>query len=285
LTTGVSLEGQGLHSGARCRISFTREPGPVRLRLGDACVRLDELAFDGASRSTHASTIDGRVRIGTVEHLFAALGGMSIRDGVVVEMDGPEVPLVDGGARAFVDALDRLALQSARSSLVVARDGTIEVGRSVYAFSRRDAVHVAVEIDFDDARLEANAEWQGDAADFRERIAPARTFGFAHEVDALAARGLASHVAPESVVVITTDGVLSAGSRFRPDEPARHKLLDLVGDLYAHGGPPVGSVRAVRPGHAATHEAVRRALAEDLLVVDRASANVEPVIQKADAQR
>jgi hypothetical protein len=97
----------------------------------------------------------------------------------------------------------------------------------------------------------------------------ARAFGFAHEVDALAARGLASHVAQESVVVITTDGVLSAGPRFRPDEPARHELLDLVGDLDVHGGPSVGSVRAVRPGHAATHEAVRRALAEDLLVVDR----------------
>jgi UDP-3-O-[3-hydroxymyristoyl] N-acetylglucosamine deacetylase len=149
---------------------------------------------------------------------------------------------------------------------VVARAGVIEVGASRYEL-RPGALSVEVDVDFDDARLERRARWDGDAGDFRDRIATARTFGLAAEIDALLARGLASHVTPETVVVIAKDRVLHAGAPFRPDEPARHKLLDLVGDLYAHGGPPRGVVRASRPGHAATHEAMRRALADGLLVL------------------
>src|SRR5690606_8548586 len=118
-------------------------------------------------------------------------------------------------------------------------------------------------------RLERHAAWRGDPDDFRERIAPARTFGFAHELDSLLARDLARHVDPASVVVLAVDRVLSAGPPFRADEPARHKLLDLIGDLYAHGGPPAGTVHAIRPGHAATHEAVRRALEEGIVLVTR----------------
>ncbi len=268
--TVETLEGQGLHTGARSRVRFTARPGPVTLQVGEASATIDALTFDGASRSTRASTRDGRPAIGTVEHLFAALGGLFVRTGLRIEIEGPEVPLVDGGARAFVDAIERLTLEPTKPSLVVVREGTIEVGRSVYSFApgperEPDRVHVAVEIDFDDPRLDRRADWYGDPADFRERIAPARTFGFAHEVEALAARGLASHVAPESVVVIAAAGVLHAGRPFRFDEPARHKLLDLIGDLYGHGGPPIGSVRALRPGHAATHEAVQRALSSGLL--------------------
>lgn len=262
-----TIDGQGLHGGARATVRFVRELGPVRLRSGAVEAGLEDLVFDGASRSTCVTTRDGRLRIGTVEHLFAALGSASIREGVVVEIDGPEIPLVDGGARVFVDALARLDLAPTATSLVVERSGVIEVGASRYELAPHDGVRVEVEIDFDDRRLEPVASWDGDPADFRERIAPARTFGFGHEVDALASRGLATHVSPDSVVVITRDRILTAGPEFRPDEPARHKLLDLVGDLYAHGGPPRGAIRAKRPGHAATHEAIRRAIAAGLVSI------------------
>ena len=81
----------------------------------------------------------------------------------------------------------------------------------------------------------------------------------AREVEALAERGLASHVSPESVVMFTPDAVLHSGRPFEDDEPARHKLLDLAGDLFVHGGPPIGRVIAHRPGHAATHAAIAEA--------------------------
>lgn len=268
----TTLSGRGLHRGAPASVRFTRAPGAVRLRRGGAEARLAELVLDGASRSTSATTRDGRIAIGTVEHLFAALGSMAIRDGVVIEVDGPEPPLLDGGAAAFIDALAPLGLDPSPPALTVLRAGTIDVGDSRYEVrppERPGEVRVEVEVDFDDPRLERHARWSGDAADFRARIAPARTFGFEREVEELMARGLASHVARESVVVIARDAILSAGDPFRADEPARHKLLDLVGDLYAHGGPPSGTVRATRPGHAATHEAMRRGLADGLLMLTR----------------
>jgi UDP-3-O-[3-hydroxymyristoyl] N-acetylglucosamine deacetylase len=116
-----------------------------------------------------------------------------------------------------------------------------------------------VELELGDERIAREAAWGGDARDFRERIATARTFCFAHEVEALAKAGLASHVTPEMVVVIGPE-ILAAGRPFEADEPARHKLLDLVGDLFLYGGPPRGRVHAYRPGHSSSHVAMRIAL-------------------------
>lgn len=268
----IVIQGRGLHGGAPSTVRLIPEAGAVRLRCGTAEARIAELVVDGRGRSTTVTTHDGRLTVRTVEHLFAALGSMSIRDGVVIEVDGPEIPLLDGGACAFVDALRSLGLGPSPPVLRVIRPGAIEVGASRYDLvppEHDDDVQVEVEVDFDDARLERHARWNGDAADFRERIATARTFGFEHELGELLARGLASHVAPESVVVVTREEILSAGPPFRSDELARHKLLDLVGDLYAHGGPPLGRVRATRPGHAATHEAMQRALSSGLLMHTR----------------
>ncbi|MDF2692904.1 MAG: UDP-3-O-[3-hydroxymyristoyl] N-acetylglucosamine deacetylase [Labilithrix sp.] len=265
------IEGHGLHGGAPARVRFVREPGAVRLRTGGREARIAELQVHGATRSTAVATADGRLRLRTVEHLFAALASMSIHEGLVAEIDGPEVPLADGGCLAFIEALGSLALEASPPKLRVMRAGTIDIGRSRYELRPPQAneVRIEVEVDFDDVRLERHARWAGEPADFRLRIASARTFGFEHEIGDLLARGLASHVSPESVVVVARESILSAGRPFRADEPARHKLLDLVGDLYLHGGPPLGTVRAIRPGHAATHEAMVRGLADGLLMVTR----------------
>jgi len=263
----VVVEGQGLHTGKRARVTCRVDDGPLRLRLGDRDVALFEgdVVVDGASRSTTIASTDGVVRVGTVEHLFAALGALGLYDGLVLDVEGPEIPLLDGGARAFVTALRSLSLPKKPPRLVVAREGAIAIGESLYEFRGGAESAVEVEVDFGDPRLERRASWRGDADDFVARIAPARTFGFAREVEELLERGLASHVDRESVVVLMDDRVLSAGAPFLPDEPARHKLLDLVGDLFVHGGPPRGHVRATRPGHAATHEAMRRALADEIV--------------------
>jgi UDP-3-O-[3-hydroxymyristoyl] N-acetylglucosamine deacetylase len=139
------------------------------------------------------------------------------------------------------------------------------VGPSRYELAPGDAViDVSVHIELD-SRFEPVARWRGDSQDFVARIAPARTFALAHEVEELARRGLARHADPASVVVLAPDAVLSSGRPFAADEPARHKLLDLIGDLYLHGGPPVGSFHAVRPGHASNARAIRRALEDGVL--------------------
>jgi UDP-3-O-[3-hydroxymyristoyl] N-acetylglucosamine deacetylase len=139
------------------------------------------------------------------------------------------------------------------------------VGKSRYEWSPSRTTEVQVCLEVDDERLARDAAWSGDAEDFHARIAPARTFAFSRDVDDLLVRGLARHVNPESVVLVAPETIYHAGRPFSPDEPARHKLLDLLGDMYLSGGPPVGRVRVVRPGHAANAIAFRQAFAEGVL--------------------
>jgi UDP-3-O-[3-hydroxymyristoyl] N-acetylglucosamine deacetylase len=228
---------------------------------------ISELTVVATERSTTVASPNG-VRVATVEHLFAALAGLAVYDGIVIDVDGPELPLLDGGAAAWCEAIDELEPETGRRvpRCRVARAGTVDVGSSRYELAPADAVRVEARVLLGDARLTTDASWAGDARDFRARIAPARTFAREADIDALALGGLARHVEPSSVVVLAQGAIHHAGRPFSPDEPARHKLLDLVGDLYLCGGPPLGVVRALRPGHGANAAAVARAFAEGLLV-------------------
>lgn len=236
---------------------FERSSGPITFAIGDRTLSLAELEVVDATRSTTLGTAG--VRIGTVEHMLSALAGLGFHEGVRIVVEGSEMPLADGCAASFCDALIALGIDRSEPRSVITKAQEVSIGESRYVFEPHDGVALEVHIDFADPRIAKTARWDGDARDFRERIAIARTFGFAHEVEALAARGLASHVAPESVVVFAPDAVLHSGRPFEADEPARHKLLDLAGDLFVHGGPPIGRVIAHRPGHAATHAAVAKA--------------------------
>jgi UDP-3-O-[3-hydroxymyristoyl] N-acetylglucosamine deacetylase len=267
METEVVVEGVGLHSGRPSRVVLRRAPGAVRLRSGGVEATLDELVVASTARATTVEAHGGRLRVGTVEHAFAALAGLSCHEGIVIEVDGPEMPLLDGGATAWCTAIARLGIPPSRPHLRVARAASFEVGPSRFELTPDEGgVKVIVRVDFDDARLAPEASWTGEAADFVARVAPARTFALAREVDELVRRGLARHVDPTSVVVIGPEAILHAGRPFAPDEPARHKLLDLIGDLYLHGGPPLGCIRVFRPGHAVNARALRRALADGILV-------------------
>jgi len=261
----VVLQGRGLHSGAPCTVVLLREPGPVALSQGGARATVRDLVVASTARATTVEAPGGTLRVGTVEHAFAALAGLGVREGLELRVEGPEMPLLDGGALAWCEAIARLAVPAASPRLRVTRAASYEVGPSRYELAPGDrGIDVSVHVELD-SRFEPVARWRGDPQDFVSRIAPARTFALAHEVEELARRGLARHADPASVVVLAPDAVLSSGRPFTPDEPARHKLLDLIGDLYLHGGPPVGSVHAVRPGHASNARAIRRALEDGVL--------------------
>lgn len=253
---------------------FERSSGAIEFVFDGRTTSLAELDVVDATRSTTLG--QGDLRIGTVEHVLAALAGLGLYEGVRIVVEGSEMPLADGCSAAFSDALAVLGAEPSRPPSIITRAHEISIGESRYVFEPHDDVALEVHVDFADARIAKIARWDGDPRDFRERIAIARTFGFAHEVEALAARGLASHVAPESVVVFRPNEVLFSGRPFEADEPARHKLLDLAGDLFVHGGPPIGRVIAHRPGHAATHAAVAKARSMGVVSpaeVDRASRN------------
>jgi UDP-3-O-[3-hydroxymyristoyl] N-acetylglucosamine deacetylase len=272
----VVVEGVGLHTGAPARVALRAQPGPVVLVANGVAAPIAELEVVSTARATTVEARGGAVRVGTVEHLFAALGGLGVYEGVAVVVDGPEVPIVDGGAAAWCEALTRLGAPRSAPKARIAREAVIEVGPSRYELSPgigsgADAevevgVEVEVRLELDDPRIAPDARWRGDALDFAARIAPARTFALARDVDELLRRGLARHVDPACAVVIAPDAIHHAGKAFSADEPARHKVLDLVGDLYLRGGPPSGRLRAVRPGHASNARFLRRAIEDGILV-------------------
>jgi UDP-3-O-[3-hydroxymyristoyl] N-acetylglucosamine deacetylase len=262
----VVVEGWGLHTGQRARALLSRREGPVGLRARGVEATIAELSIVATTRATTVEAHGGALRVATVEHLFAALAGLGVHDGLLVEVDGPELPLLDGGASQWAAALDAMEIEGGRRPARVTRAQTIDVGASRYELSPGPTCEIEVSVDFDDARLATSARWSGDAREFREHIAPARTFALARDVEELARLGLARRVEPASVVLVTPEAIHWAGRGFSPDEPARHKLLDLLGDLYLHGGAPIGRVRAFRPGHASNAEAFRVARETGALV-------------------
>lgn len=255
------LRGVGVHSGKECAVRISRGEGPVRVRAGGGAVPMTELRIADTVRST-GITVDGCV-VRTVEHLFAAFAGLSVYEGASIDIEGEELPLLDGGARTFAEALARLDVRPSSPLLEVARPGTVEVFESRYEFREGDHPVVEVVLDFGDAPLAKTARWDGDPGDFLLRIAPARTFALEHEIVALGEASLARFADPGSVIVVGKE--LHGAGVVAPDEPARHKLLDFMGDAYVVGGPPRGTIVAHRPGHRSNHAALRAAIDRGIL--------------------
>jgi UDP-3-O-[3-hydroxymyristoyl] N-acetylglucosamine deacetylase len=266
-TEKVRLCGIGLHTGQPSEVHLARSDGPVVFRtvLGDA--KVDELRIVRMDHGVRVCCERIGLDVDTVEHFLAALGGLSIRSGVIVEVRGPEMPLLDGGALAFATALAGLSLPRETPAMRVVRSGVVRDGATSYELSPGDEVVLQVEVHFEAARIgRQTASWQGSAEAFVADIAWARTFGFRRDRDALLRAGRARAVDPRSVMVLDDDGTVEPpGAAARPDEFARHKLLDLVGDLYLFGGPPLGTVQATRPGHGATGRAITEAIARGIV--------------------
>ncbi len=199
----------------------------------------------------YATTLGkGGVEIKTVEHLLAALAGLGI-DNLVVELTGPEVPVMDGSAAPFVELMLEAGIRRyylPKTYLRVARPITIDMGnRSIQVLpSHRFRVHYSMQ--FDHPRFhEQEIQLEISRRTFIREIAASRTYGFLRDVEYLRSRGLARGGSLENAVVIGEDGALN-GLRFE-DELVRHKVLDLIGDLYLLGRPLRGTVIAKGAGH------------------------------------
>lgn len=211
---------------------------------------------------------EGAFEIESVEHLFAALGAWPVSRGLELRVTGGEVPLADGGAARFAEAVSALDPPRGSTRLMIARAGTVEVGESTYAFEPGPEPTLAVEVHFEARNIGTErASWDGSFDRFVSDLAWARTFGFRRDAHAMFAEGRALGADPRAVMVLDDDGrVEPPAAPARPSEFARHKLLDMIGDFYFFGGPPRGAVYAKKPGHAATHRAVAAALEKGLLV-------------------
>lgn len=272
LAFSVALEGVGVHSGRPARILLH----PAEANAGILFLRSDLAAEPVApalwSRvvSTELCTtigLEGRDTVATVEHAMAALAGLGV-DNVLIEVDGPEVPVLDGSSAPFVEAIDEAGLvtqAAGRRHIEILKTVRVERGSAFAELSPTevDGLTLDVEIDFEHAAIgHQRRALRLDPATFRRELARARTFGFVGDIERLWRAGFALGASLENSIAISESGVLNPeGLRFR-DEFVRHKMLDAVGDLALAGAPIRGVFRSRCGGHALNH-AVLQALFAD----------------------
>lgn len=265
LKAAIGCVGIGLHSGKKTRLTLK----PAAPDAGIVFVRTD-MPGSGDIPALWSNVVDTRLcsriangagaSVATVEHLMAAFAGLEI-DNCRIEIDGPEVPAMDGSAAPFVFLIDCAGVveqKAARRAVQVLK--RIQVGKASKSIViEPDAgFSISCTIDFESAAIARQSMTFGlDSSGFRDEIARARTFGFAAEVAKLREAGLARGGSLENAVVIEGDRVLNAeGVRFA-DEFVRHKVLDSIGDFYLAGAPILGRVRAERAGHEMNNLALR----------------------------
>jgi len=294
LKTLIKASGVGLHTGQKVRMSLRPAPpdtGIVFRRIDlpspvDIPARA-ELVGDARLAST---LIKDGAKVHTVEHLMSALSGLGI-DNAYVDLDSPELPILDGSASPFALLLQQAGLEeqgAPKRFLRVRKTVEVKEGDKWARLEPYEGFRLSFSIDFRHPAIERTT--QSVSVDFAEtsylkEIARARTFGFMHEVEDLKGSGLALGGGLDNAVVLDDQGVLNAdGLRFA-DEFIRHKLLDAIGDLYLIGRPLLGAFTAHKSGHALNNKLARAALADptalETVVFERAEEAPAGVVRLA----
>jgi len=263
----TALAGVGVHSGLPVTLSLHPADAGSGIRFIRTCVegRPDrEIAADmDAVTATEFATVLGDASgplVSTAEHVLAALAGLGV-DNAVVEIDGPEAPIMDGSAAPFVAAIDQVGLETLeqpRRYIKVLKPVRVALG-DAYGEIRPNprGFRIEAEVEFDHpliGRQSLALDLRPDS--FRREIARARTFGFMRDVTTLWNAGYALGASLENTLVVSDNRILNPeGLRF-PDEFVRHKILDAVGDLALAGGPLLATYRSARGGHKLNHAMV-----------------------------
>ena len=267
----IPCRGVGLHSGAVVSMVLR----PAAADRGIRFLRTDVTDRDPWITARYDQVVDTQlctvignsdgVRVGTIEHLMAASAGCEI-DNAIIEIDAPEVPVMDGSSEPFVfliDCVGTVELDAPRRAIEVRKPITVGDAARGLTLAPADAFSVDFEIDFASPVVShSTLDVRLVNGTFRREIAKARTFGFLKDAERLRAMGLALGGSLDNTVVVDRDRVLNEeGLRF-DDEFVRHKVLDCVGDLYLAGAPILGRVTATRSGHHTNNEVLRALFAD-----------------------
>ena len=264
IKSAIHCTGVGLHSGRRTLLRLV----PAAAGTGIVFRRIDlpgapevPALWDRAVESPLCTTlVEDGVTVSTVEHLMAALAGMSIDD-VVVEIDGPEVPIMDGSAAPFVFLIEcagAAELAAPRRAIRVLKEVRVGDGRAWAVLRPGPVSSFSFEIDFPHPVIAQQSFGVTlHNGTFKNQLSRARTFGFLHEVDKLRALGLARGGSLENAIVVAEDGILNEEGLRYQDEFVRHKIVDSIGDLYLAGGPIIGRFEGYRSSHALSARLLR----------------------------
>jgi len=273
LNKHISCTGIGLHSGAK--VDMTLKPADPD--TGIVFHRIDGPEFHSIKAEwanvsdTHMCTTvsnDAGVKVATIEHLMAALMGCGI-DNAVVEINGPEIPAMDGSAAPFVFLIECVGIVEQdvpRRAIRVVREVEVRDGDRYARLEPGEGFSVDLEIDFDNALVaRQRLSFVAGNGAFKDQLSRSRTFGFEQEVEKLHALGLARGGSLNNAVVISGDKVLNRGGLRYKDEFVRHKALDLIGDLYLAGMPIEGHFSGFCSGHSLNNRLLRRLMEDDSL--------------------
>jgi UDP-3-O-[3-hydroxymyristoyl] N-acetylglucosamine deacetylase len=283
------FEGVGIHTGVHTRVRVLPAAAGAgivfaRTDVRGSVSRLIQASGEAVCKTQLGTVItngDG-VTVSTIEHLMAALVMLGI-DNARIELDGPEMPIMDGSALPFVRLLDqagRRIQEAPRRFIEILERVEVADGDKHASLSPSKGFEVAFEICFDNPVIgRQRVDLPMTERAFRGELADCRTFGFLKDVEALRALGLARGGSLDNVVVIDGARVLNPEGLRRPDEFVRHKALDAIGDLYVLGGPIIGRYEGVLAGHGLNNALVRALLARPdawrwrTLVIDLAKAS------------
>jgi UDP-3-O-[3-hydroxymyristoyl] N-acetylglucosamine deacetylase len=268
LRRAISCAGIGLHSGKKVTLSLKPAPADAGITFR----RSDIGGLEVPAKVSHVGGINlatglrggDAVRVDTVEHLLAAFVSLGI-DNAIVELNSPEVPIMDGSAAPFIYLIQEAGvkpLQSPRRYLKVLRPMSLSRGDKRIALYPSDHFKITYSIAFDHPLLRHQSRTiRLSEESFIEEIAPARTFGFLEDVEMMRQQGLALGGSLENAIVIGETGVLNNALRF-DDEFVRHKILDVIGDMALIGYPLIGHLVAHRGGHALHTEFAAHVMAD-----------------------
>lgn len=265
LRTGFSIEGRGLHSGAPASANVLPAPEGTgiffrRVDLdGSPSIAADASLVSGVEWETVIGERDRVVR--TVEHLLAAVAAHRL-DNLEIQLDGSEPPALDGSASGWCDAIEAAGVETQDApakAIVVTETITVTEGNSRYVVLPHDGFRVSARIEFDHPAIgEQYASEEITAERFRERLAPARTFGLERWAEPLRSRGLARGSGPDNTIILADENSLEDVELRFPDEFVRHKMIDVVGDLALAGARLSAHVVAERPSHRGNVALARR---------------------------
>jgi UDP-3-O-[3-hydroxymyristoyl] N-acetylglucosamine deacetylase/3-hydroxyacyl-[acyl-carrier-protein] dehydratase len=271
----IQLAGPGLFSGEQATLTIgPSSPGSgitfVR-EQGDHEARIPALVENVLKRPRRTCLRNGTLHVETIEHCMAALAGMRINNAIVRIAGGVsgEVPGIDGSSQPFVQAIEEAGLTDQEADvrpLVIRKPLQVASGDSTLAALPGPTDHLEILYDFEAPEPVGRQVFSFHLGqdDFEKQVAPARTFIFENEAQELRMRGLGHHLTPRDLLVISPNGPIDNEFRFA-DECVRHKVLDLIGDLYLAGRPVYGRVVAHKSGHELNHQLVRKLLQQEQL--------------------
>jgi UDP-3-O-[3-hydroxymyristoyl] N-acetylglucosamine deacetylase len=272
IKTPAEFEGVGLHSGAPARLTILPAPvnrGIVFRRLDCNQINCEIPArWDRVNQSPLCTRLESEtgVALSTVEHVMAAVAGCGIHN-AVIEVDGPEVPILDGSAAPFVRGILRQGVRRQEApihALRVRKPVEVRRGDASARLMPHETLLIEFAIDFEDRAIGRQRKMLNMSnGSFVRELSDSRTFCRQADVDAMRANGLALGGNPgENAVVFDGDRVLSPGGLRHADEPVRHKMLDALGDLALAGLPILGHYQGFRAGHALTNDLLRSLFAD-----------------------